>query len=108
MPKSGAWPTLINIPPVFTSLSQRFIWSMIFCCAVAQDSERVHLTLEKIMMGKIRLMMMMMMLIKMMMMMMMMMMMTMIYDDDDGKTCMRHAKGPWGQETLPTREEAQR
>ena len=23
--------------------------------------------------------------------------------DDDGKTCRRHARDPWGQETLPRR-----
>ena len=26
--------------------------------------------------------------------------------DDDGKTCRRHARDPWGQETLPRQEEA--
>ena len=26
--------------------------------------------------------------------------------DDDGKTCRRHARDPWGQETLPRRQEA--
>ena len=26
--------------------------------------------------------------------------------DDDGKTCRRHARDPWGQETPPRRQEA--